>query len=445
MEELDEKLKIPKEKVNASIEKIWNQRSINLGDSLNSIYASIEKEDPSYYNFRFNNKVVSVKQVQDRLLDSNTSLVEYFWSDSLLITYVIKKDTFFITKRTPPHDLKSKITSFLSDLSRNNRDKLLSPAKYLYDILLKDIEGSLTKDVIIVPDGMLSLLPFEALRKSGNPIDHWAIEDHSFSYAHSATMLDIMKSKETPQNQEFDFVGFAPVYSKLSRNPATRDWDIAPFPNNIKENLQPNPTNVSVFANRGAFDSLKYNQPELLSIKYMFRPEKSKTFIGKEARRVEFFQFAQKCRIFHLPVHAKAYEEEGDYSFIALSYYPGDSINDVRLFAKEIYGLSIQADMVVLSGCQTGLGRLNNGEGVIGLGRAFASAGAKSLVLSLWSVDDESTKDLMVSFYKHLMEGKPKNEALREAKLELINAGKSPVFWAPFVQYGDTSSIFLKR
>jgi len=88
------------------------------------------------------------------------------------------------------------------------------------------------------------------------------------------------------------------------------------------------------------------------------------------------------------------------------------------------------------------LGRLNSGEGVIGLGRAFASAGAKSLVLSLWSVDDEATKNLMVSFYKHLMEGKPKNMALREAKLELIEDGKSPIYWAPFVQYGDTKAIF---
>ena len=112
---------------------------------------------------------------------------------------------------------------------------------------------------------------------------------------------------------------------------------------------------------------------------------------------------------------------------------PGDGV--LRVF--EIFNLRLNADLVVLSACQTGLGEQVTGEGMIGLTRAFLYAGAQSLLVSLWPVSDRSTPDLMTSFYGHLRDSSTKAEALGRAKLERIQAGDEPYRWAPFTLGGD--------
>jgi CHAT domain-containing protein len=118
----------------------------------------------------------------------------------------------------------------------------------------------------------------------------------------------------------------------------------------------------------------------------------------------------------------------------------GEGEEDGVLQMNEIFNLDLKADMVVLSACQTGLGKVVRGEGMIGLTRAFMYAGAPSAVVSLWRVQDSSTAEFMRSFYSHLRAGKSKVEALRQAKLEMIRsdipAHRFPYYWAPFVLVG---------
>ena len=112
---------------------------------------------------------------------------------------------------------------------------------------------------------------------------------------------------------------------------------------------------------------------------------------------------------------------------------------------RDIYNLSLNADLVVLSACETGIGELKRGEGIISLARAFAYAGAKSIVTTLWSVDDARTKDLMVFFYRNLLQGMPKDEALARARSDYFEkykgANAHPYFWAGFVGIGDMEGI----
>ena len=118
----------------------------------------------------------------------------------------------------------------------------------------------------------------------------------------------------------------------------------------------------------------------------------------------------------------------------------GDAEEDGVLQMSEIMRLKLNADMVVLSACRTGLGKLLNGEGVLSLTRAFFYAGASSVAVSLWNVNDLATAELMKAFYLNLVRGLPKDEALRQAKLTLINGRhrpwQHPYFWAPFVLVG---------
>jgi CHAT domain-containing protein len=111
------------------------------------------------------------------------------------------------------------------------------------------------------------------------------------------------------------------------------------------------------------------------------------------------------------------------------------------LYSGEIYNLKLNADLVVLSACETGLGKIQQGEGIIGLTRALLYAGAKNIIVSLWEVADESTSDLMVNFYKNTLAGKGQlsySEALRNAKLKMIGEGKyaHPLYWSPFILIG---------
>ena len=119
----------------------------------------------------------------------------------------------------------------------------------------------------------------------------------------------------------------------------------------------------------------------------------------------------------------------------------GDS-EDGFLLVREIYNLRLSAEMIVLSACQTGKGRLENIEGVLGLPRIFFYCGARSVVSSLWKINDKSTTKFMSQFYKHISEGKSKPQALRLAKLYMIdNKYSHPFYWASFVLYGDGSAL----
>ncbi len=158
---------------------------------------------------------------------------------------------------------------------------------------------------------------------------------------------------------------------------------------------------------------------------------------GARATEDQFVKEAGQYRVLHLATHGKANDREGDYSFLAFTEQK-DSLENELLYVRDIYNLALNAELVTLSACETGIGKLQKGEGIISLARAFAYAGAGSIVTSLWSVNDEQTKDLMLLFYRELQRGKPKNEALQSAKRQLAaQPGSHPFYWAGFVAIGD--------
>lgn len=145
-------------------------------------------------------------------------------------------------------------------------------------------------------------------------------------------------------------------------------------------------------------------------------------------------------RYVHFAAHGVVDEENPRRSGIILSL-DGSDKEDGILQMTEIMRLKLNADLVTLSACRTGLGKLVNGEGVLGLTRAFLYAGTRSVIASLWNVNVTATAELMTAFYRNLKRGLPKDEALRQAKLELLNgkqpAWRHPYFWASFVLMGE--------
>ena len=134
----------------------------------------------------------------------------------------------------------------------------------------------------------------------------------------------------------------------------------------------------------------------------------------------------------------------GAFAFLAFTEIP-DTIENELLFIKDVYNLELNADLVVLSACQTGIGKLQRGEGIISLARAFAYAGAKSIVTTLWNVNDVKTKDLMIDFHLKLKNGADKDVALFQAQKKYLETHKgelaNPYYWAPFISIGNKQGI----
>ena len=245
----------------------------------------------------------------------------------------------------------------------------------------------------------------------------YLIKKHQISYNYSATLYHQLLTQKNEAAKE-NLLAFAPSFK------------------DNKEKFE------SITARRNGFENLLYNIPEAeIAHDYI----SGHLFKGNAATEENFLKNAGDYKIIHLSTHAKSNDELGDYSFIAMSKV-NDSIDDAnRIYTSELYNLNLKADMVVLSACETGLGELQKGEGIISLARAFTYAGAKSTINSLWSVNDASTKALMEEFYKNIKAGKTKDQALHEAKLSYLENEDmdAPYFWASFIAMGNMEPIIL--
>ena len=294
----------------------------------------------------------------------------------------------------------------------------------LYALLLGPLPQRLRgKDLVIVPDGPLSYLPFELLVDDGK----FLIENQRIRYAPSLTalhLINLWKQKRALPETALFAVG-DPIY----------------------EGAQQPPTNEMLRGlawREGKGDGLKrllHSGHEVTEIAKLLgaKPEFVLTRADATEAKVKDASVKEKmakARYIHFATHGILGVDKGKQPALVLSL-TGNDAEDGFLQMDEVTSLKLNADLVVLSACRTGQGRLHNGEGVRGLARAFLYAGSKGVVCSLWAVDDRETANLMVSMYGRLRDGQTTAEALRHAKLEMIRAGKGPVYWAPFVLIGE--------
>jgi CHAT domain-containing protein len=278
----------------------------------------------------------------------------------------------------------------------------------LYDELIAPVAEFLPTDgtpVVIEPHGPLWLLPFAALLA---PDGTWLADQWPLLYAPSARVLDEIR-------QEPDYGGPADLKALIVGNPTMPEvrlqggWEIK-------------------------LDPLPGAEQEARTIAELFPQERCTLLLGPQADRVSVEAQAAECGILHLSTHGVAYAEDPLASFVALAEPAGGA---GLLTAKRVMALSLPADLVTLSACQTGLGKVS-GDGVIGLSRAFLVAGARAVLVSQWSVSDEATVALMTAFYRWYIELDDKALALQQSMRELRSNStyEHPRFWAPFVVVG---------
>jgi CHAT domain-containing protein len=319
--------------------------------------------------------------------------------------------------------LSELVTRFRQALAKRELG-FLEPARQLYDLLLsparEDLKGKST--VVIVPDGVLWELPFQALQTAEG---RYVIEEHAISYAPSLTVLREMirthekrihRSKSAPMLLAF-------ANPTLDSRSAQRDGSLL---------------------TSGLLGALPEAERQAKGLQQLYGPSESKVYTGAEAREERAKAEASGFQVLLFATHGVLNDANPMYSHVVLSQVRSPS-EDGLLEAWEMMNLDLQAQLVVLSACETARGRIGAGEGVIGLTWALFVAGSPATVVSQWKVESASTTEMMLEFHKHLrLKLKTKSPvttagALREAQLKLLrtNEYRHPFYWAGFVLVGD--------
>ena len=297
------------------------------------------------------------------------------------------------------------------------------------------------KDLLVVPDGALALLPFEMLVEGQTEEDgHWLIEQHGVRYAPSLTALHLSRQVKRQKPTQPLWALADPIFDDKD----TRLKGQPPGPS-------PDPTLLAARQGMtrlrgGAFGRLVHSGREVESICQALGVPVEKTVRGLKASEAAVKaardEMAQ-ARFVHFATHGIVSERSAYATALVLNQVGNDGkeelggVNDGFLRLPEVAFLKLNADVVVLSACATARGRRSGGEGISGVARTFLYAGSKGVVCSLWSVDDARTADLMADFYKNLKAGKDTPDALRQAQRAMLHKGLPPFFWASFVLMGQ--------
>ena len=402
--------------------------------SRDSLIQYMEKAYPEYYRLKYQPFHISMDEIQNDILEKQEQMISYFVGMNSIYAISITKDETSLYKL--PTDTEAGITLFSTFQNgikeyfeaANPSDQLFrekalewTQASYrLYDQFVAPLLiNQKIEKLIIIPDGFLGYLPFGTLlnEPAGNPAafknHRYLIRDYEISYSYSASLLGEMINRKINWSENKKILALGPSF----------------------------PEEEPQFAQRGNLSALYFNQDEATMAAQLFE---GKALVGQEATLDNFLWHAPGYQILHLATHGITNDQNIDFSFLAFSPNPDPGSAD-RIFIRDLYQLNLNAELVVLSACETGAGKLIKGEGIASLARGFSFAGAKSLITSLWKVNDQKTAELMQLFYHELRPGKNKKAALQAAKINYLNQNDDfhshPYFWAGFVPLGDMSPI----
>lgn len=373
------------------IEREMNER--------NPRFAAIRYPDPARLN-----------EVQTSVLEPGELLLQYALGDSSSTLWAVTNTSSTIYQLPARSEIEPQVELLRRGLQDPTNSPSNQPASRLYDMLVAPA-GRLVADataLVIVPDGALNYVPFEALVVDAEGT--YLLGSAPISYVQSASVLRQLRL-EAPVQPEMELLAVG--------DPA--------FSGSLE----------TTFLRGGQLARLPFSGTEVRAISDLFSPEEVTVFLEDAATEeaVKTALATTSYRFVHFATHGLVNDDRPDYSGLALA---GEG-TDALLQASEIFNLKVNADLVVLSACETGLGQLVKGEGMVGLTRAFMYAGAPSVAVSLWSVSDQSTASLMQLMYRSLADSDgSKASALQSAKLALLEDPDTahPFHWAPFVLVG---------
>lgn len=415
----------------------------------------LEEKFPAYASLKYP-KVYGIEETQAELLNEKSMLLTYFVGADQSYGWAVAKNSMSMVALPPNADIDQLIRKYrktlvdplitedeedselVIDSTQSHIANGLQIYRKILDPMLKDA-GKQVNHLVFVPDGVLYYLPFETVLTQIHPQTderfpkgrEYLLHRYSIHYSPSVSVLGMIQTQVKNRNPEQmasrkEFLGFGdPEYK-----PSDADEEGFFYNKTLKQ--------------QGFYelDRLFNTRAELREISAIF-PGSNDTFLRETAKESSVKQNIQGYKYIHFATHGILDERNPEFSGVVMNLIQPDTPEDGFLQSSEIFDLKLDSDLVVLSACETGLGKVIKGEGMVGLTRAFIFAGTPSIVVSLWTVADESTSRLMIYFYKHLNKGLPKDEALREARLELMFEIEDdellysdPFYWGPFILNG---------
>ncbi len=413
-------------------EQTTRNKLFELNRNYETLIKDLEQKYPEYYNLKYNVETSNVRSLQ-AILDSETAIISYFTAEKQKRLYIfeITHTKFRAYSVALDENFNVWLTILRNSIVYKAKNSYIDIAQKLYKQLLNISIPSSVNKIIFVPDGRLGTIPFECLLtekvslktpknkdkiadNATNITNQFAknsysnlpylLRKYAISYAYSATLF-AQNSKKKMTNSQAMFL-LAPVEFRDFATLKDSETEV-----NALAKLNPN---AKLFIRENAQESL-LKSDEILKYKYL-----------------------------HFATHGVVDEVVPEKSRIMLSYDKSGK-EDANFMSSEIYNIKLNADLVSLSACQTGLGKISRGEGIIGLTRALLYAGAKNVAVSLWKVGDASTSQLMIDFYTPFLslnnnvENQSYSKSLQQAKLKMIAAHNfaAPFYWSPFVLVGN--------
>tara|TARA_R110002072_G_scaffold4384_11_gene30752 strand:+ start:11685 stop:14282 length:2598 start_codon:yes stop_codon:yes gene_type:complete len=373
--------------------RVLNDTLSTISLELKNLQSAIAQKYPDALS-----KIITLDSLQSKVEEDNAVLFSYFFGKEGLYRFDISDKEVSFHKSVVDENLSQEISQFINYFENSSAitNDVLGFKEQAHSLYKKILPKNLpkNKNLILIPDGLLHFVPFEALLTEPSQSTSFAsmpflVKKNSVTYNTSASLYHDAKTPDTKNS----VLGIFPVFEGSSQ-PLTYSLDEAENLNSLMD---------------------------------------SRLLMYQEASKENFIAFAKAHTILHLSTHAHS----GSFTIpAAMEFY-----DDVMLL-QEFYSLNLNPKLVVLSACETGIGKIQSGEGAMSLARGFQYAGAQNLLFSLWKVNDRSTSQLMNSFYGHYSKQHSAFMANRHSKLEYLenpdisNAKKSPYYWSGFVYYG---------
>jgi len=370
--------------------------------------AHLEQIYPNYYNLKYNVNLANPELIKSKMLNKDRALVQFnIWNDSCyVIITAVGRDDFI--KVSLPENFQEKVYQFYDAQKSRSFEAYNEYGSYIFDHVYKPLEASLSsfKELIVVPDGWLFYINLESLPITDTP-GRYLIQKHQIYHSYSPT---VSVQHITVQNQlkaELEWVGIVPGFEKKSQN---------------------NGAGSSYVSQPWAVELAR-------TIKVLF---KSELFEGEAATKEALFKEGSKGKLLHIGTHAVADDDDPMNSYMVLADEAAQGYELLR--ASDLYNKEIKSICTVLTACETAVGKIRGGEGMVSLARAFSYAGCPNLVVTLWSVDDQQTANIMKGFYQNIVSGSSFPAALHQSKLYYLETNKGelkhPFYWAGIIYYG---------
>ncbi len=410
----------------------WRTNVLNATEKRDSLIAVIEKDYPDYYRIKYNTGVITPESVPG-IAGRKANYLSYILSDTVMYIFVVNRKAINMVSVPVDSQFFSQIRDFRKILefpgqgAREGFEQFIRTGTSLYGTLIEPVRKFLISDILLIsPDNILSYIPFEALPEKRPEAKEAFYRDLLFmmknfriSYTYSATFLAESYGKDRSFSNRL--IAFAPDYGNgISLDTIFR----------TRQN------------SRHVLNDLPYARQEA---EFVTRLAKGRLYVNHEAKERTFKSEASDYDIIHLAMHTVLNDRYPMYSMMMFYQETGPE-EDGRLNTYEVYGVPLNARMVLLSSCNTGDGVLRSGEGVISLARGFSYSGSRSVVMSMWEIDDQSGTQIVCDFYRYLKKGYSKSEALRKARKDFLeNADmlrSHPYFWSSLVVYGNNGPLY---